>query len=459
MSPSRRTPPPQRSTRSDGPEPSARSAPSVPDRPGAPADAVELLSVREAAALLGVKPQTLYAYTSRGLLRSVPSAVGRSRRYARDELLRLSRRAAARAGHTAVAAAALDWGEPVLDSALTKISSDGPRYRGLSALELAAAQVPFEAVAELLWGSAPTGSVAALRELAIDWPQPPLGLPLVALRGLLPAEVPRLQLLLCAVPLWAQRDPGRFLGAGHGEEAERARARSLLRRLALVLVLARPQKDPERLQKAAGHERIALTLAAALGSGSREQAAAIEHALILMADHELNASTFAARIAASVGTDLYGCVTAALAVLTGPQHGGACDGVEALLGEIGTPARAAATLHERARRGERQIGFSHPLYPEGDPRSRPLLELAYAIGGQKPRVRTLRALVQALTADGLPLPAVDVGLVAIAEALGLLPGSASALFGVGRAAGWIAHVFEQRSSGVALRPRARYVGP
>lgn len=421
----------------------------------------ELLDARAAAALLGIKPQTLYAYASRGVLHSVPSARGRTRRYARGDLLRLQRRAKARAGHTAVAAAALHWGEPVLDSSLTRITPEGPHYRGLSALKLARAQVPFETVAELLWGgvSAPAApALGSLREVAIEWPRPTLGLPLQRLRALLPDEVAPLQLLLCAVPLWAQRDPARFLGAGLGEEAERARARGLLRRMALVFALLRPRGEEARLQKAARSERIAPALAVTLGSGSREQAAAIEHALIIMADHELNASAFAARIAASAGTDLYGCVEAALAVLTGPQHGGACDRIEALLHEIGTPERAAAVLHDRARRGDPRA-FGHPLYPSGDPRTQPLLQLAFQLGGQRPRVRVLRAMLKALADDGLPPPPVDAGLVAIAEALGLHPGAAGALFGVGRAAGWIAHIFEQRKSAALLRPRARYVGP
>jgi citrate synthase len=302
-----------------------------------------------------------------------------------------------------------------------------------------------------------TAAIAGLRELAIEWPQPALGLPLARLRALLPDDVAPLQLLLCAVPLWAQRDPARFLGAGLGEEAERARARGLLRRMTLVLALLRPGSEA-RLQKASRSERIAPALAVVLGSGSREQAAAIEHALILMADHELNASAFAARIAASAGTDLFGCVEAALAVLTGPQHGGACDRIEALLHEIGTPERAAATLHDRARRGD-PLAFSHPLYPAGDPRTQPLLQLAFQLGGQRPRVRVLRAMLKALAEDGLPPPPVDAGLVAVAEALGLAPGSAGALFAVGRTAGWVAHVFEQRKSAAILRPRARYIGP
>lgn len=446
--------------------PPSRPPPPAPDavrQTGRPGDD-ELLDARAAAALLGIKPQTLYAYASRGVLHSVPAARGRTRRYARGDLLRLQRRAKARAGHTAVAAAALDWGEPVLDSSLTRITADGPHYRGLSALKLARAQVPFETVAELLWGgvaapsAAAASALAGLRELTIEWPRPALGLPLQRLRALLPDEVAPLQLLLCAVPLWAQRDPARFLGAGLGEEAERARARSLLRRMALVLALLRSPGEEARLEKAARSERIAPALAVALGSGSREQAAAIEHALIIMADHELNASAFAARIAASAGTDLYGCVTAALAVLTGPQHGGACDRIEALLHEIGTPERAASVLHDRARRGDPRA-FSHPLYPSGDPRTQPLLQLAFQLGEKRPRVRVLRAMLKALADDGLPPPPVDAGLVAIAEALGLSPGSAGAIFGVGRAAGWIAHIFEQRKSAALLRPRARYIGP
>src|SRR5690242_17943378 len=96
----------------------------------------DLLDAQEAAALLGVKRETLYAYASRGLLHSVPGEKGAGRRYARAELLRLKGRAEARSGHGPVAAAALSWGEPVLPSALTEISREGPRYRGQAAVDL-----------------------------------------------------------------------------------------------------------------------------------------------------------------------------------------------------------------------------------------------------------------------------------------------------------------------------------
>jgi citrate synthase len=444
------------------PPPVAAPAPVSAATPAPVPSEDQLLDARAAASLLGVKPQTLYAYTSRGLLRSVPAGAGRARRYHHSELLRLQQRAAARAGHTAVAAAALSWGEPVLDSALTRISATaGPCYRGLPAVELAGRGVRFEAVAELLWDAvqAPTGDqlAAALGSLPLAWPRVELGLPLLQLRGLLPTDVSPVQRLLCAVPLWAQRDPGRFVGSRHGEEGERARARALLRRLPLALCsgsrLAARRKRAERA------ESIAAATAAALGAGSNEEAAAINLALVVMADHELNASAFAARIAASVGADLYACVTAGLAVLSGPHHGGACDRVEALLSEIGSPSRAAAAIHERARRGESLPGLGHPLYPHGDPRAVPLLSLATQIGLRRPRARVLAAVVRALAESGLPPPSVDMGLVGIAEALGLPSGSASALFAVGRSAGWIGHILEQRRSGSPLRPRARYVGP
>src|SRR6185436_13913285 len=114
----------------------------------------ELLSAREAARLLDVRQETLYAYVSRGLLRSVPDARRGRRLYFREDLNRLRARHRAHGGHVAVAAGALRWGEPVLDSALTEIADSGPRYRGQDALALAESERPFEAVAELLWSGA-----------------------------------------------------------------------------------------------------------------------------------------------------------------------------------------------------------------------------------------------------------------------------------------------------------------
>src|SRR5215831_350721 len=111
----------------------------------------ELLTAPEAARLLDVKAATLYSYVSRGLLPSVPGTRGPSRLYARGDVERLRARHVARAGHGAVAAGALRFGEPVLESALTAIDDAGPRYRGHSAVELAQSGAAFEAVAELLW--------------------------------------------------------------------------------------------------------------------------------------------------------------------------------------------------------------------------------------------------------------------------------------------------------------------
>jgi citrate synthase len=187
--------------------------------------------------------------------------------------------------------------------------------------------------------------------------------------------------------------------------------------------------------------------------------APINQALVLCADHELNVSTFTARVTASSGADLYACVSAALAALSGPRHGGACDRIEALMQEVGRPERAATVVRERLRRGESVPGFGHQLYPKGDPRTPPLLEATWAVRPEPPAVRVVRAVLDAMAEAGHPPPAVDFALVALSAALGLPPGGAAAVFAVGRAAGWVAHVLEQREQGHLLRPRARYVEP
>jgi len=395
--------------------------------------------------MLGVKLPTLYAYASRGLVRSVPAGRGRSRQYLRAALERLRPRRAARAGHGPVAAGALQWGEPVLDTAITAISpEEGPLYRGRGAASLAAADTPFEAVAELLW----TGT---LPERPVDWIAHDFPMSAATLRRLLPDDLPPLGALSVVTPLLATWDPGRFSVQA---PAMAPRARILVRRLAAALALGR---DKRSFREAFEGGSVARAVAVALGArGGDDAAAAVNRALVLCADHELNASAFAARVAASTGADLYACVGAALSALSGPRHGGAASRVEALVEEIGSPEHVDRVVNERARRGEPLEGFGHPLYPHGDPRGGILVELARELSPDALPVRTCLALVEAMERRGRGGATLDVGLVALSGALGLRPGSAVGIFAVGRCAGWVAHVMEQVEAGYLVRPRARY---
>jgi citrate synthase len=414
----------------------------------------------EAVALLGVKLETLYAYVSRGLVRSVPGAGRRARRYARADLERLRTRRDARAGHGAVAASALAFGEPVLDSAVTEITDAGPRYRGTLATELATARVAYERVAELLFtGALPEAAASARVEVAS------LGVPLGRLAALVPAGTPPFGALGLTVSALALADPSRF---GASRAAELARARVLMRKLAAALALPLHGSGGERadrVERALAAPTLAHAVAVALGARRAAEAApVIERALVLAADHELNPSSFAARVAASAGGDLYACVAAALATLSGPRHGGACERVEAFVDVVATKEHASAAITARLQRGEAIPGFGHPLYPGGDPRAALLLDDARSLLAGAPgkrargRASTMLAIVRAMREAGHELPTLDAGLCAVAEALALPRGAALALFAIGRTAGWIAHALEQRRSETPLRPRARYVG-
>jgi len=414
--------------------------------------------------LLDVKRETLYAYVSRGLLESVPAPRGRARRYSLSDLRRLRGRRDARRGHTAVAATALDWGAPVLDSAITRIDSAGPHYRGRSALELARRGVPFEAVAEWLWRGGASG--AGTEALAAAEPPeraassgsapgpPPAALRAAAgrVQSVLPSEARPLQALQTLLSLACAGDLDRHLAGG---DVELARARALQRAMAAALSHGRGAR-PVRTSSG---ERVAEIAAHALGARDRAQATqAIDQMLVLSADHELNMSTFVVRVTASAGADLYACLTAGLCALGGRWHGGMCDRVEAMVAACGDPRRARQVVRERAASGEAIVGFGHPLYPEGDPRGRFLLQRAREIGRGRPVIKTMIAIADLMQQTGYPGPTTDFGLVAVCAALALPPGSATALFALGRTAGWVAHALEQRNARVLLRPRARYLG-
>lgn len=421
------------------------------------------IPARDAARTLGVQEKSLYAYVSRGLIRSVPGASGRQRLYSSDDLERLRTRKDARSGHGPVAAAALHFGEAVLDSAISEITAAGPSYRGYLATELASRGVPFENVAELLWSGAlvdgavrwPRPAGAAARAAAASSPArraPPRAAPPDADDDADASASSAISDTLLATSLaCAAVDPER-----HDARAD-AMARCGRRLIPALALASNPAASAADRRRAAAAGSIAETLAAGWRLPARH-VPIVDAVLVLLADHELNASTFAARVAASTGADPYAVVTAALSALSGPRHGTAALAAGHFLAEVGRPAAAAAAVRALRERFRLPPGFGHRAYLDGpDPRGRPLFELAERLAPDHPLVRTSRAVVAAVAKDGAH-PNVDFGFVTLAAALDVPLAATAAWFAVGRCAGWLAHATEQRATGSLLRPRARYVG-
>jgi citrate synthase len=411
------------------------------------------LTSAEAAAALGVRRATLYAYVSRGLLRSEPDPGGRGRRYPAAAVEELRRRAEGVRDPAAAAQRALAWGEPVLDSRLTLIAGGRLYYRGHEAVELARRGETLERTAALLWLAdlaAPLPPPSAERAAALARLAPRLA----AFASSRPFE--RLQALL---PLATAEDAPAFDLRPAAVVATGAWLLSLAAALAAGTV---KRLATGRAVAARSREGAAGQLAAAWAPGDDAAPPLLDAALVLSADHELNVSAFTARCVASAGAPPQAAVAAGLAALGGTRHGGYCERVEALFGELaGAASRQTVrtVLGERLRRGEEIPGFGQRLYPQGDPRAALLAELAAAARPRSPQVG-LAGEVAGAAFDLLgERPNLDFGLVTLARTLELPPGAALALFAVGRSAGWIAHVLEQYADGRLIRPRARYLGP
>src|SRR5215216_5679659 len=406
------------------------------------------LSTAEAAARLGVKPATLYAYVSRGLLGRERSAHGRTSTFDPDEVDRLARPGRARRGRRPSA-------ELVVPSALTAIDHGLPWYRGLAVPELARTR-GFEEVAEWLW----TGQFP---DPAPTWQasQPALDAGRRAQAALPPAALPLERIQVIAAALAA----GDELRLELHPAAVTAAGRALI--AGLVDCLPRQGPAPPAGGAIAGRLWAGLST---LAPGP-ELVGTLDAALVLLADHELAASTVAARVAASVRADPYAVASAGLAVVSGSLHGGASLGIEALLDEIDRPDRAAdgemGRLRDRAvgvvgarlRRGERLRGFGHRLYPDGDPRAGVLLDRLRAAAAGSPRLAVVEALLEAAARRGLPEPNVDLALAALAHVTAMTHGAAEAIFAVARTAGWVAHGLEEYDRNTPIRPRAVYTGP
>jgi citrate synthase len=379
-----------------------------------------LLSAREAADRLGVKIDTLYAYVSRGLLRSMEVAGSRERHYDVDEIEHFR----AGRGTTRARPPAEDL-IPVIGSSVCLIENQRFYYRGRDAVGLAETAT-LEDVAALLWEEAPSAPTPTLpRSRGRGFDNEGLGL------------IERCQIRLAEL---AACDPA-ALDLSRAGVARTGRA--IVAELA-GCVGGEPSPQPIHARLSAAWKLDA------------DGADLVRRCLVLLADHELNASTFVARCIASTGATPYAVVSGALAALSGRRHGGASARAEALFREIGGAADPAKVMAARLARGDDLPGLGQPLYPEGDPRALAIVE---AIAKARPEAgqRIAAAAVAAVQLTGL-YPNVDFALGAAANVLSLPQGAALGLFLVARSVGWIAHAIEQYESGVLIRPRARYTG-
>jgi citrate synthase len=184
--------------------------------------------------------------------------------------------------------------------------------------------------------------------------------------------------------------------------------------------------------------------------------------LVLYADHTLNASTFAGRVAAATLADMYAAATAAVATLQGPLHGGAIQAVREMLEEIGTPGRAPDWVRGHLAAKRKVMGFGHRVYKTWDPRATVLREIAERLGRQFGDTRWFETSVrvQETVMEAKPLyPNVDFYTASVYSALGLPPDLYTPLFAAARMAGWTAHIREQYADNRLIRPDSEYVGP
>ena len=391
------------------------------------------LTATEAARRLGVKPATLYAYVSRGVLSRAKAADGRVSLFSADEVERLARR-----GRPRRPAGVADI---TVESAITEITGDSLRFRGLDATRLAVTRT-FEEVAELLW----TGEFGSARE---PWRARPAALAAArAAQAALPAGTLPLERLQVIVPAMAATDPLRLQ---LDQSAVLAAGRNIIAGMVDCLpsgVTSDPGNPVAgRLWSRLCDRRASPGLLRAMSA-----------ALVLLADHELAASTLAARVAASVRADPYAVVGTGLGAMSGALHGGASLGAEALMAAASGPGDVPRVVTELLRRGEKVPGFGHFVYRGGDPRATVLLGLVRQAAPKSGQLAVADAVLAEVRHKSLPEPNIDFAVATLARVAGMVRGAGEAIFAVARTAGWIAHALEAYTGPGPLRPRAVYTG-
>lgn len=388
------------------------------------------LTAAEALQMLGVRPQTLYANVSRKKIRAKPDPKDTRRSLYHDaDVRKMARQRGGQRKATAVAAAAIEWGDPILSSAISTVVDGKLYYCGRDAVVLSEGET-HEGVARILWGGRGfrDGDPRGGGERG-DGGHAASG----------DSNSSPLQRAFLALGLRAATDLSSY---GRALPVLQSEAGSVLITLSDAMLGVAPVADDRRADL---HHRAAATW------GRPDAADIIRRALVLLADHELNASTFATRVAVSTGAPLAAGVLSGLATLSGPLHGRASLGVLELIAGV-KRSGAEVEIRQWLSQGRPIAGFGHPLYPQGDPRATALLQ-------QFPLPKPYADLRDAVEDTIGERPNVDFALAAVTKVFDLPHKAPLVLFALGRCAGWLAHALEQVTTGHPIRPRARYVGP
>ncbi|WP_077193637.1 citrate synthase [Streptomyces lydicus] len=434
------------------------------------------LSTREAADRLGVKPETVYAYVSRGQLTSRREPGGRGSTFDAKEVDALARRGGRREPSGAGSELAVRTG-------ITLIDRDHCYFRGVDTSELAAHH-SYEEVAEWLW----TGEMR--RGIRFTAPHDALTAARRAVDAL-PAHTGPMDRLQVAVIAAAAADPLRF------DLSERA-VLDTARTLIPTLVAALPRRAAGRPPTQAGAEEAAAGRADdELGAGGRRAAElgaadkpapelgaedgplaprlwsrltsepadppslrVLDAALVLLIDHDLAASTLAVRVAASARAHPYAIVSAGFGALDGALHGAASGLAHRMLLEVLDRGSAAAVVADHLRAGRRVPGLGHPLYPGEDPRARALFALLEDVPRARPALQAARDVITTTARHKEWRANVDLALAVLTVATGMPAEAGETIFAVARTAGWIAHALEEYDEPpLRMRPSGQYSGP
>ncbi|HKW91795.1 MAG TPA: citrate/2-methylcitrate synthase [Methylomirabilota bacterium] len=359
-------------------------------------------------------------------------------------------------------------------SAICRVDGEAGRlfYRGYEIADLVTS-ASFEDTTHLLWfGELPSPAERAAFAARLAEARPLPALVLDVLRRL-PRECHPLDALRTAVSLAGASDPDVRSDEPEANLRKAFRLMSLVPAAVAAWQRIRTGREPVPARAQSSHAGHFLYMLDGQ-EPSPDVARVLDVILTLHADHEFNASTFAARVAVATVADLHSAIVAAISTLKGPRHGGANEDVLAMLLEIGEPeraeafvearmgARAGLSKRDRANPKTRMPGFGHRVYKVDDARARVLRGMAKSMAEATERGKLFEVaerLYDAMKARTTLPVNVDFFSAVVYDALGIPPDFCTSIFAVGRVAGWCAHAMEQYADNRLIRPRADYIGP